>query len=56
MVDKETVDPATGEVSRERWYLLTSLSSGQCGPGQCGPKELLGCSATTGGLRTACNT
>ena len=37
MVEKETVDPATGEVSRERWYLLTSLSSGQCGP-----KELLG--------------
>ena len=30
MVEKETVDPATGEVSRERWYLLTSLSSGQC--------------------------
>ena len=27
MVEKETVDIATGEVSRERWYLLTSLSS-----------------------------
>ena len=32
MVEKETVDIATGEVSRERWYLLTSLGSGQCGP------------------------
>ena len=42
MVEKETVDPATGEVNQEQWYLLTSLSSGQCGPGQCGPKELLG--------------
>ena len=29
MVEKETVDIATGEVSRERWYLLTSLSSRQ---------------------------
>ena len=36
MVEKETVDIATGEVSRERWYLLTSLSSRQCRP-----KELL---------------
>ena len=36
MVEKESVDIATGEVSRERWYLLTSLSSRQCGP-----KELL---------------
>ena len=36
MVEKETVDPATGEVSREQWYLLTSLSSRRCGP-----KELL---------------
>ena len=26
MVEKEAVDIATGEVSRERWYLLTSLS------------------------------
>ena len=24
MVEKEAVDIATGEVSRERWYLLTS--------------------------------
>ena len=24
MVEKESVDIATGEVSRERWYLLTS--------------------------------
>ncbi len=32
MVEKETVDIATGEVRRERWYLLTSLSSRQCGP------------------------
>ena len=30
MVEKETVDTATGEVSRERWYLLTSLSSRRC--------------------------
>ena len=36
MVEKETVDIATGEVSREHWYLLTSLSSWRCGP-----KELL---------------
>ena len=36
MVEKERVDPATGEVSKERWYLLTSQSSQQCGP-----KELL---------------
>ena len=32
MMEKETVDSATGAVSRERWYLLTSLSSPQCGP------------------------
>ena len=31
-VEKVRVDIATGEVSRERWYLLTSLSSHQCGP------------------------
>ena len=36
MAEKEAVDIATGEVSRERWYLLTSLSSQRCGP-----KELL---------------
>ena len=36
MVEKESVDLATGEVSRERWYLLTSLGSRQCQP-----KELL---------------
>ena len=36
MVEKESVDIATGEVGRERWYLLTSLHSRQCGP-----KELL---------------
>jgi len=30
MVEKETVDTATGEVSRERWHLLTSLSSRRC--------------------------
>ena len=36
MVEKEAVDIATGEVSRERWYLLTSLSSRRCGA-----KELL---------------
>ena len=32
MVEKESVAIATGEVSRERWYLLTSLSSQQWGP------------------------
>ena len=32
MVEKVRVDIATGEVSRERWYLLTSLSSRRCGP------------------------
>ena len=36
MVEQESVDIATGEGSRERWYLLTSLSSRRCGP-----KELL---------------
>ena len=36
MLEKERVDIATGEVSRERWYLLTSLSSRRCAP-----KELL---------------
>ena len=36
MVEQESVDLATGEVSRERWYLLTSLGSRQCQP-----KELL---------------
>ena len=29
MVEKESVDIATGQVSRERWYLLTSLSPRQ---------------------------
>ena len=32
MVEQESVDLATGEVSRERWYLLTSLGSRQWGP------------------------
>ena len=32
MLDKETVYVAAGEVPRERWYLLTSMSSRQCGP------------------------
>ena len=36
MVEKESVDIATGEVSRWCWYLLTSLGSRQCRP-----KELL---------------
>ena len=36
MLAKETVDIATGEMSRERWYLLTSLS-----PPRCAPEELL---------------
>ena len=36
IVEKESVAIATGEVSRERWYLLGSLSSQQWGP-----KELL---------------
>ena len=30
MVEKERVNIATGEVGRERWYLLTSLSSRRC--------------------------
>ena len=34
MVEKETLAIATGEVGRERWYLLTSLSSSGCGPRQ----------------------
>ena len=32
MVEKVKVDIATGEVARERWYLLPRLSSRQCGP------------------------
>ena len=28
----ERVDISTGEMSRERWYLLTSLSSRRCAP------------------------
>ena len=32
MVEKETVDISTGEVSRECWYLLSSLSSRRCAP------------------------
>ena len=36
LVEKESVDIAAGEVSRWRWYLLTSLNSRQCQP-----KELL---------------
>ena len=32
MVEKVRVDIATGEVSRERRHLLTSLRSGQAGP------------------------
>ena len=31
MVEKVRMDIATGEVSRERWYMLTCLSSRQCG-------------------------
>ena len=30
MVEQGRVDIATGEVSRERWYLLTSLNSQRC--------------------------
>ena len=36
MLEKDSVDLATGEVSRERWYLLTSLSASRWRP-----KELL---------------
>ena len=36
MVEKESVNIATGGVSRWCWYLLTSLGSRQCRP-----KELL---------------
>ena len=32
MLERETVDVAAGEVPREGWYLLTSMSSQQCGP------------------------
>ena len=59
MVEQETVDLATGEVSRERWYLLTSLGSRQWGPTRDQDSTIWncsGCSATTGALRTACIT
>ena len=36
MLEKETVNIATGEMNWERWYLLTSRSSQRCAP-----KELL---------------
>ena len=32
IVERVRVAIATGEVGRERWYLLTSLSSWRCGP------------------------
>ena len=51
MVEKENVDIATGEVGRERWYLLTSLHSRQWAQRNC-----FWCFATTGALRTACIT
>ena len=35
-MEKERVETDTGEVSREHWHLLSSLSSRRCGP-----KELL---------------
>ena len=35
MVEKEKVDIATGEVSRERWYLLTSRISGGADQRNC---------------------
>ncbi len=57
MVEKETVAIATGEVGRERWYLLTSLSSFGCGPRLGAVRDnCSSCSATTGALRTACIT
>ena len=31
MVKKETADVAPGEMPREGWYLLTSMSPRQCG-------------------------
>jgi hypothetical protein len=36
LVEKERIEIATGEVSKEHWYLLTSRS-----PRQCSPKGLL---------------
>ena len=35
-MEKVKVDIATGEVSQERWYLLSSLP-----PGRCSPSEML---------------
>ena len=34
MVEKVSVDIDTGEVSRQPWYLLTSLPPERCGPGE----------------------
>ena len=51
MMEKERMDIATGEVSREHWYLLASLSSRRCTP-----KDLLRVIRTTGRSRTACIT
>ena len=36
MLEKERIEIATGEVSKEQWYLLTSSS-----PRRCSPKRLL---------------
>ena len=34
MVEKVRVAIATGEASKERWYLLTSLPPRRCSPGE----------------------
>ena len=34
MVEKVRVEIATGEASKERWYLLSSPHPGRCGPGE----------------------
>ena len=49
MVEKLSVEIETGEVSRQPWYLLTSLPPDDAAPMNCSV-----CSAIIGVSRTAC--
>ena len=59
MVEKETVAIPTGEVGRERWYLLTSLSSFGCGPRLGAVRDWVrsatGCGPRLGAVRDNCS-
>ena len=51
MMEKVRVAIATGEASKERWYLLTSLP-----PHRCSPGEMLRLFRSIGALRRTCIT